>query len=146
MPLTTDWKHLQAAFTDADADISGDQHVIVLSLPVSGSTSRASTAVSAALLRGLVNEYFDAYEIPILARWVQITNTGVSQGPDGYSLAVYLGAAAADAFAEHAAHVRTAIEQALEDLPANLDRPDDETAAVIDALGRAERLDASPVE
>lgn len=147
MPLTMDWTHLQAAITEyADVPVAEARNMVVLSLPVSGSTARASTAVAASLLRGLVNEYFESYEIPVGAQWAQITNTGISQGPTGYSLAVYLGASGPEAFVEHAAHIRTALEQALEDLPKYLMSPDPETQAIIDALGRSERLDAEPVE
>lgn len=147
MPLTTDWTHLQAAITEyADVPVPDARNVIVLSLPVSGSTARASTAVAASLLRGLVNEYFESYELGITALWAQITNTGISQGPTGYSFAVHLGSDDPDAFAANAAHIRTALEQALEDLPKNLDRPDAETAVIVEALARAERLDATVVE
>lgn len=141
MPLTADWSGLQAAITDYAEDGSDARNVVVLSLPVSGSTARASTAVAASLLRGLVNDYFETYEIPIRAQFVHITNTGVSQGPTGYSLAIYLYAASPRSFTEHADATRTAVEQALEDLPKNLDRPDGDTTRIIDTLKSAQLLE-----
>lgn len=142
MPLTTDWTHLQAAITEyAEAPAEEGRNVVVLSLPITGSTARASTAVAASLLRGLVNDYFETYGTPLSTDWVQITNTGISQGPDGYSLATYLKAESPEAFTEHAAEIRTAIEQALEDLPKYLPRPDSDTSRIIRALQDAERLE-----
>jgi hypothetical protein len=147
MPLRADWTHLQAAITEyADAAESGDRNVIVLSLPVSGSTARASTAVAASLLRGLVNDFFETYEMPVYAQGVSISNTGPSQGLTGYSLAVFLEAQQPTGFVKFADEIRTAIEQALEDLPRTLERPDHDTATIIEALEAAKRLDAEVVE
>jgi len=144
MPLSADWPDLQAAFTEyADDSFVGGRHTIVLSLPISGSTARASTAVSAYLLRGLVNDYFDTYDTPLHAQWVSISNTGPIQehAQYSYSLTIHLEATSAPAFIEHASAAKTAIQQALEDLPKNLDRPDDETLAVVEALKGAKVLE-----
>ncbi len=142
MPLTTDWTSLQAAITEYSEAANGtSRNVVVLSLPISGSTARASTAVAASLLRGLVNDYFETYEIPVSAEFVHITNTGISQGPTGYSLAVYLHAPSPRHFLTFASEIRTAVEQALEDLPKNLERPDPDTTSIVAALRSADRLE-----
>lgn len=143
MPLTTDWTELQAAITEwVDGPDDNGRTTVVLSLPVSGTTAPASTAVAASLLRGLVNDYFESYDTPVEAQWVSIS----SQGPTGFSLAVFLIAKSAKAFLGQADEIRTAIEQALEDLPKNLARPDAETAAIIDALKHAKVLEDDLVD
>lgn len=144
MPLTADWLNLQATFTEyPEASIVGGRHTIVLSIPVSGSTARASTAVAAYLLRGLVNDYFDTYETPLNAQWVSISNTGPLEeaARHSYSLAIHLVGPSATAFVEHASAAKTAIVQALEDLPKTLDQPDGETVAVAEAFKAAKVLD-----
>lgn len=148
MPLTTDWNELQAAITEyAPPGSEHGRNAVVLSLPVSGSTARASTAVAASLLRGLVNDYFDTYDIPLEALWASIANTGTSADEEGgYSLAIYLNSTSPSAFTEHADAIRTAIEQALEDLPKNLARPDEDTASIIHALKHARVLEDDLVD
>jgi hypothetical protein len=147
MPLRADWTHLQAAITDyADAAHVGTRNAIVLSLPIDGSTAEASTAVAASLLRGLVNDYFETYETPIFAQGMSISNTGRTQGLTGYSLAVFLEAQQPTGFVRHADEIRTAIEQALEDLPRTLGCPDHDTVTITEALEAARRLDAELAE
>ncbi|MDO9353290.1 MAG: hypothetical protein Q7T55_06325, partial [Solirubrobacteraceae bacterium] len=117
------------------------RNVVVLSLPVRGTTQPATTDVAASLLRGLIDDYFDTYGIPIRAEAAHIMPTGSIPGSLSYSLSTSLNAASPGAFWTYANEIRTAVEQALEDLPKNLARPDRDTAHIIAALRHAERLE-----